>query len=145
VPNVAPRDTGNIGHTRQIKTRKKPRQHRKLIGAITNGQPRDTGNIGHARQIKTRKKPTQHRKLIGAIRNGQPRDTGNIGHARQIKTRKKPAQHRELIKRNIVWWGQGIIISLQSDIGGGNLRKAPTCLKSLTNFITYCCIEYTST
>jgi len=32
-------------------------------------------------------------------------------------------------------------------IGGGNRstrRKPPTCRKSLTNFITYCCIEYTS-
>ena len=32
-------------------------------------------------------------------------------------------------------------------IGGGNrstLRKPPTCHKSLTNFITWCCIEYTS-
>jgi len=29
-------------------------------------------------------------------------------------------------------------------IGGGNRRKPPTCCKSLTNFITYCCIEYTS-
>jgi hypothetical protein len=32
-------------------------------------------------------------------------------------------------------------------IGGGNwsaLRKLPTCRKSLTNFVTYCCIEYTS-
>ena len=31
--------------------------------------------------------------------------------------------------------------------GGGNWRtqrKPPTFLKSLTNFITYCCIEYTS-
>jgi hypothetical protein len=26
----------------------------------------------------------------------------------------------------------------------GNQRKPPTCRKSLTNFITYCCIEYTS-
>ena len=24
------------------------------------------------------------------------------------------------------------------------MRKPPTCYKSLTNFITYCCIEYTS-
>jgi hypothetical protein len=34
-----------------------------------------------------------------------------------------------------------------SFIGGGNrstLRKPQTCHKSLTNFITYCCIEYTS-
>jgi hypothetical protein len=31
-----------------------------------------------------------------------------------------------------------------SFIGGGNRRKSPTCRKSLTNFITYCCIEYTS-
>jgi hypothetical protein len=34
-----------------------------------------------------------------------------------------------------------------SFIGGGNQstrRKLPTCRKSLTNFITYCCIEYTS-
>ena len=32
-------------------------------------------------------------------------------------------------------------------IGGGNWsarRKLPTCNKSLTNVITYCCIEYTS-
>jgi len=32
-------------------------------------------------------------------------------------------------------------------IGGGNRsarRKPPTCGKSLTNFMTYCCIEYTS-
>ena len=32
-------------------------------------------------------------------------------------------------------------------IGGGHRstrRKPPTCCKSLTNFITYCCIEYTS-
>jgi hypothetical protein len=27
---------------------------------------------------------------------------------------------------------------------GGNRRKPPTCRKSLTNFITWCCIEYTS-
>ena len=34
-----------------------------------------------------------------------------------------------------------------SFIGGGNWstqRKPPTCRKSLTNFITKCCIEYTS-
>ena len=34
-----------------------------------------------------------------------------------------------------------------SFIGGGNWstqRKPPTCYKSLTNFITKCCIEYTS-
>ena len=34
-----------------------------------------------------------------------------------------------------------------SFIGGGNWstrRKPPTCRKSLTNFITYCCIEHTS-
>ena len=34
-----------------------------------------------------------------------------------------------------------------SFIGGGNWsnrRKLPTCSKSLTNFITKCCIEYTS-
>ena len=34
-----------------------------------------------------------------------------------------------------------------SIIGGGNRstrRKPPTCRKPLTNFITYCCIEYTS-
>jgi hypothetical protein len=34
-----------------------------------------------------------------------------------------------------------------SFMGGGNLRtqrKPPICPKSLTNFITYCCIEYTS-
>ena len=34
-----------------------------------------------------------------------------------------------------------------SFIGGGNRsirRKQPTCRKWLTNFITYCCIEYTS-
>jgi len=31
-----------------------------------------------------------------------------------------------------------------SFIGGGNRRKLPTCSKPLTNFITYCCIEYTS-
>jgi len=33
-----------------------------------------------------------------------------------------------------------------SFIGGGNWstsRKPSTCHKSLTNFITYCCIEYT--
>jgi hypothetical protein len=33
-----------------------------------------------------------------------------------------------------------------SFIGGGNQstqRKPPTCRKSLSNFITYCCIEYT--
>jgi hypothetical protein len=29
-------------------------------------------------------------------------------------------------------------------IGGGNRRKQVTCCKSLTNFITYWCIEYTS-
>ena len=29
-------------------------------------------------------------------------------------------------------------------IGGGNRRKTPTCRKSLTNFITQCCIKYTS-
>ena len=34
-----------------------------------------------------------------------------------------------------------------SCIGEGNLstrRKPPTCRKSLTNFITYCCVKYTS-
>jgi hypothetical protein len=31
-----------------------------------------------------------------------------------------------------------------SFIGGGNRRKALTCRKSLTNFITECCILYTS-
>ena len=31
-----------------------------------------------------------------------------------------------------------------SFIGGGNRRKPPTCHKSLTIFITWCCIEYTS-
>jgi hypothetical protein len=31
-----------------------------------------------------------------------------------------------------------------SFIGGGNTRNPPVCRKSLTNFITYCCIEYTS-
>jgi hypothetical protein len=34
-----------------------------------------------------------------------------------------------------------------SFIGGGNrytLREPPTCHKSLTNHITYCCIEYTT-
>jgi len=34
-----------------------------------------------------------------------------------------------------------------SFIGGGNWstqRKQPICRKLLTNFITYCCIEYTS-
>jgi len=34
-----------------------------------------------------------------------------------------------------------------SFIGGGirsTRRKSPTCRKSLTNFITQCCIEYTS-
>jgi hypothetical protein len=34
-----------------------------------------------------------------------------------------------------------------SFIGGGNRstrRKPPTCRKSLTNFITYCCIKYIS-
>ena len=37
------------------------------------------------------------------------------------------------------------VISWQSVfIGGGNRRKPPTCRKSLTNFITQCCIEYTS-
>ena len=38
-------------------------------------------------------------------------------------------------------------ISAVRFIGGGNKstrRKSPTCRKSLTNFITYCCIEYTS-
>ena len=31
-----------------------------------------------------------------------------------------------------------------SFISGGNWRKPPTCRKSLTNFITYYCIEYIS-
>ena len=31
-----------------------------------------------------------------------------------------------------------------SFIGGGNRRKPQTCHKSLTNFITYCGIDYTS-
>jgi hypothetical protein len=31
-----------------------------------------------------------------------------------------------------------------NDGGGWNRRKPLTCRKSLTNFITYCCIEYTS-
>jgi len=40
-----------------------------------------------------------------------------------------------------------LVISWVSFIGGGNQstrRKALTCCKSLTNFITWCCIEYTS-
>ena len=35
-------------------------------------------------------------------------------------------------------------IVVVSFIGGGNRRKPPTCLKTLTNFITECCIEFTS-
>jgi len=38
-------------------------------------------------------------------------------------------------------------ISVVSFIHGGNWntrRKPPTSLKSLTNFITYCCIQYIS-
>jgi len=37
------------------------------------------------------------------------------------------------------------VISVVSFISGGKQRKWPTCRKVLTNFITYCCIEYTST
>ena len=39
------------------------------------------------------------------------------------------------------------IPAISSFIGGGNwstLRKPPTCHKSLTTCITWCCIEYTS-
>ena len=39
------------------------------------------------------------------------------------------------------------VISWQFYIGGGNestQRKPPTCLKSLTNFITSSCTEYTT-
>jgi len=38
-------------------------------------------------------------------------------------------------------------IMVATFIGGGNeitRRKPPTCLKSLTNFITQWCIEYTA-
>ena len=55
------------------------------------------------------------------------------------------------------WWSVGLIydvwchfqqyfsyIVVVSFIGGGNARKPPTCDKSLTNFITYCWIGYTS-
>ena len=48
-----------------------------------------------------------------------------------------------------VWWLVCLYFSyivVVSFIGGGNLgtqTKPPTCRKSLTNFITYCCIEYT--
>ena len=55
------------------------------------------------------------------------------------------------------WWSVGLIydvwchfqqyfsyIVVVSFIGGGNGRKPPTCDKSLTNFITYCWIGYTS-
>ena len=34
-------------------------------------------------------------------------------------------------------------ISHISFTGEGNWRKPPICYKSLTNFITQCCIEYT--
>ena len=40
-----------------------------------------------------------------------------------------------------------LYIVMVSFIGGGNRgtrRKPPTCRKSLTNFITWCCIKYTS-
>ena len=44
-------------------------------------------------------------------------------------------------------WHDINLIGVVSFIGGGNRntwRKPPTCRKSLTSFITYCCIEYTS-
>ena len=56
----------------------------------------------------------------------------------------------------LVWFGLWCLTYFQqyfsyivvvSFIGGGNRstwRKPPTCHKSLTNFITWCCIEYTS-
>ena len=36
------------------------------------------------------------------------------------------------------------VISWQSVLLVGDLRKPPTCRKPLTNFITSCCIEHTS-
>jgi hypothetical protein len=44
-----------------------------------------------------------------------------------------------------IWWFRRIFIDF---IGGGihRIRRKPlTCHKSQTNFITYCCIKYTST
>jgi hypothetical protein len=37
-----------------------------------------------------------------------------------------------------------LIIVAVNFIGGGNRRKPLTCRNSLKNFITYCCIEFTS-
>jgi hypothetical protein len=45
-----------------------------------------------------------------------------------------------------IWFENRYIVAV-SFIGGGNQstqRKPPTCRKSLTNFMTWCCIEYTS-
>jgi hypothetical protein len=46
-----------------------------------------------------------------------------------------------------LWCITPLSIAFQLYGGGGKLstrRKPPTCRKSLTNFITLCCIEYTS-
>ena len=53
-----------------------------------------------------------------------------------------------------VWWFMPLSTIFQLHVycgsqflGGGNqstMRKPPTCRRSLTNFITSCCIEYTS-
>ena len=43
--------------------------------------------------------------------------------------------------------GVRVMVFNATFIGGGNKstqRKPPTCYKSLTNFITLCCIKYTS-
>ena len=39
---------------------------------------------------------------------------------------------------------QSVILVEETGVPGDTWRKPSTCRKSLTNFITYCCIEYTS-
>jgi len=41
---------------------------------------------------------------------------------------------------SVISW-QSVLIVGENGVPG---EKPPTCCKSLTNFITYCCIKYTS-
>jgi hypothetical protein len=40
----------------------------------------------------------------------------------------------------VILWRSALLME-ETGVAG---KKPPTCYKSLTNFITYCCIEYTS-
>ena len=44
---------------------------------------------------------------------------------------------------SVISW-QSVILVEETGVPGDTWRKPSTCRKSLTNFITYCCIEYTS-